>query len=183
MLNTIKLIIVNKVMRDIKNTNYLYFLAGFVEGEGSISLSVTIHKDFKYGINIQPVFNVTQHKNGLNILNSFKELFNAGSVVQKSGSPDIYVYTLKGYKQIIHSVLPFFETYICPFSCKMDEYNIFKEVVLKSSEGKQRNKEDLIELVKLSYNLVGKGKIRSAKRDPYLKYLKLLKIKMLILIN
>ena len=65
----------------------------------------------------------------------------------------------------------------------MDEYNIFKEVVLKSSEGKQRNKEDLIELVKLSYNLVGKGKIRSAKRDPYLKYLKLLKIKMLILIN
>lgn len=42
----------------------------------------------------------------------------------------------------------------------MDEYNIFKEVVLKSSEGKQRNKEDLIELVKLSYNLVGKGKIR-----------------------
>ena len=40
MLNTIKLIIVNKVMRDIKNTNYLYFLAGFVEGEGSISLGL-----------------------------------------------------------------------------------------------------------------------------------------------
>ena len=59
-------------MRNINNSNYIYFLAGFVEGEGSISLSVTIHKDFKYGINIQPVFNVTQHKNGLNILNSFK---------------------------------------------------------------------------------------------------------------
>ena len=44
-----------------------------------MSVSVTIHKDFKYGVNIQPIFNVTQHKNGLNILNSYKELFNAGS--------------------------------------------------------------------------------------------------------
>jgi LAGLIDADG endonuclease len=48
--------------RDIKNTNYLYFLAGFVEGEGSMSVSVTVHKDFKYGVNIQPIFNVTQQK-------------------------------------------------------------------------------------------------------------------------
>ena len=105
--------------KDIKNVNYLYFLGGFVEGEGSMSVSVTIHKDFKYGVNIQPVFNVTQHKKGLKILNSFKELFgNAGSVVQKSGSPDVYVYTLKGYKQIIKYVLPFLETYVQPFSCK-----------------------------------------------------------------
>jgi hypothetical protein len=58
--------------RDIKNVNYLYFLGGFVEGEGSMSLSITKHKDLKYGVNIQPVFNVTQHKNGLNILNSFR---------------------------------------------------------------------------------------------------------------
>jgi hypothetical protein len=146
--------------RNIKNTNYLHFLGGFVEGEGSMSVSVTIHKDFKYGVNIQPIFNVTQHKNGLNILNSYKELFNAGSIVQKSGSPNIYVYTLKGYKQIIKLVLPFLETYLCPFSCKMEEYSIFKEVVMQSSEGKQRNKETLIELVKLSYQLTGKGKTR-----------------------
>ena len=66
---------------DIKNINYLYFLAGFVKGEGSMFVSITIHKDFKYGVNIQPVFNVTQHKNGLDILNSFKELFIEGSIV------------------------------------------------------------------------------------------------------
>jgi hypothetical protein len=156
----INTIFTNGYFNYYKNTNYLYFLGGFVEGEGSMSVSVTIHKDFKYGINIQPIFNVTQHKNGLNILNSYKELFNAGSIVQKSGSPDIYVYTLKGYKQIIKLVLPFLETYLCPFSCKMEEYSIFKEIVMQSSEGKQRNKETLIELVKLSYQLTGKGKTR-----------------------
>jgi len=43
--------------------------------------------------------NVTQHKNGLDILNSFKEIFVEESIVQKSESPDIFVYTLKGYKK------------------------------------------------------------------------------------
>lgn len=151
------------MIRNINNKNYLYFLGGFVEGEGSISVSVTIHKDFKFGVNIQPIFNVTQHKNGLEILKSFKEIFNEGSVLKKSGSPDIFVYTLKGYKKIIKEVLPFLEVYVCPFSCKMKEYSIFKQIVLQSSEGKQKDKETLIELVKLSYTLQGKGKTR--KRD------------------
>ena len=145
---------------NIKNINYLYFLGGFVEGEGSMSVSISINKDFKYGVNIQPVFNVTQHKNGLETLNSFKELFGEGSIVQKSGSPDIYVYTLKGYKKIIKEVIPFLETYVIPFSCKTEEYSIFKQIVLESSEGKQRNKDTLIELVKLAYTLQGKGKQR-----------------------
>ena len=145
---------------NIKNINYLYFLGGFVEGEGSMSVSISINKDFKYGVNIQPVFNVTQHKNGLETLNSFKELFGEGSIVQKSGSPDIYVYTLKGYKKIIKEVIPFLETYVIPFSCKTEEYSIFKQIVLESLEGKQRNKDTLIELVKLAYTLQGKGKQR-----------------------
>lgn len=154
--------------RDITNQMYLYFLGGFVEGSNSIS--VTVNKNFKYGINLQPVFNVSQHKNGLDILYSFKLLFEgAGSVVEKSGSPDIYVYTLKGYKQIIKYVIPFLETYVQPFSCKKEEYAIFKEVVMLSSEGKQRNKEDLIELVKLSYKLQGKGKTRKRELSDILR--------------
>lgn len=67
---------------------------------------------------------------------------------------------MKGYKKIIKSVLPFLETYVCQFSCKMEEYSIFKQIVLQSSEGKQRDKDTLIELVKLSYTLTGKGKTR-----------------------
>ena len=42
----------------------------------------------------------------------------------------------------------------------MEEYSIFRQVVLESSEGKQKDKDTLIELVKLSYKLVGKGKTR-----------------------
>jgi LAGLIDADG endonuclease len=155
--------------RNINNPSYLWFLGGFVEGEGSNSVSIVVNKSFKYGVNIQPVFNVSQHKNGLDILHSFKELFNnAGSVVEKSGSPDIYVYTLKGYKQIITYVIPFLEVYVQPFSCKKEEYNLFKEIVIQSSLGKQKDKDSLIEMVKLSYKLQGKGKNRKRELNEIL---------------
>jgi hypothetical protein len=157
-------------IRDIKDPSYLYFLGGFVEGEGSNSVSVTIHKNFKYGVNIQPVFNVSQHKNGLDILYSYKELFgDAGSVVEKSGSTDIYVYTLKGYKQIIKYVIPFLEIYVQPFSCKKEEFSIFKKIVILSSEGKQKYKDDLIDMVKLAYTFQGKGKTRKRELSEILK--------------
>lgn len=44
--------------RDINNINYLYFLGGFVEGEGSNTVSITVNKNFKYGISIKPEFSL-----------------------------------------------------------------------------------------------------------------------------
>lgn len=79
----------------------------FVEGEGSNSVSISVGKNFKYGVKLQPVFNVSQHENGLSILESYKTLFGVGSVLQKSGSPHILVYTVKGYKHIIKHIIPF----------------------------------------------------------------------------
>ena len=142
------------------NSNYLFFLGGFVEGEGSNSVSISVSKNFKYGINIQPVFNVSQHENGLKLLESFKTYFGVGSVVPKSGAPHIWVYTVKGYKHIIKHVMPFLETYVQPYSCKKQEYQLFKQLVLMSEAGAQKNKETLIEMVKIAYTLIGKGKGR-----------------------
>lgn len=157
---------------DTKNPNVLYFLGGFVEGEGSNSVSISVGKLFKYGINLQPVFNVTQHENGLKILHAYKELFGAGSVLPKSGSPHIWVYTIKGYKHIITRVIPFLETYVQPYSCKVREYLLFKQLVLMSAEGNQKNKETLIEMVKIAYTLIGKGKGRKRTLNEVLEIIK-----------
>ena len=146
--------------RDINNIHYLYYLGGFVEGEGSNSIAISVNKNFKYGINLQPIFNVTQHVKGIELLNSFKELFGVGSVLPKSGSPDVYVYTVKGYKNMIKYIIPFLKNYVQPFSCKTMEYDIFTELVYRSQKGDQKNKEKLIEMVHIAYSLSGKGNIR-----------------------
>ena len=56
--------------------------------------------------------------------------------------------------------MPFLETYVQPYSCKKQEYQLFKQLVLMSEAGGQKNKETLIEMVKIAYTLIGKGKGR-----------------------
>jgi len=58
------------------NNNYKFWWGGFVEGEGSLTISIVKHDKASHGILLQPEFNVAQHVNGLSILNSFKVLFN-----------------------------------------------------------------------------------------------------------
>ncbi len=70
--------------------NYKYWLGGFVEGEGSLGVSLVKSEKVTRGLLLQPEFNVAQHENGINILYSFKSLFeNLGSVHRKSGSENV----------------------------------------------------------------------------------------------
>lgn len=55
---------------------------------------------------------------------------------------------------------------------KKKEYSIFKDLVLKSAAGDQKNKETLIELVKIAYTLIGKGKGRKRTLDEILEIVK-----------
>jgi hypothetical protein len=53
-------------------------------------VSIVKNNKLTHGLALQPEFNVVQHVNGIDILNSFKVLFNnKGSVHKKSGSEDV----------------------------------------------------------------------------------------------
>lgn len=148
--------------RDVNNPNYLYYLGGFTEGEGSNTVTINVAKTFKYGVDIKPEFNVAQHVNGIEILNSYKELFNAGSVVKKSGSDNVYVFKIKGYKNMINLVIPFLNKYVRPFSGKVAEFDLFAEITNRCAQGHNGNRDKLIEMLELIYSRgkLGKGKER-----------------------
>lgn len=151
----------------VQDENYKYWLGGFVEGEGAMLISVVKNDKVTRGIVLQPEFNVAQHENGLNILYSFKYLFQkSGFVVKKSGSDKVWCYTIKGTQNIKNLVLPFFAKYVVPYSCKnkLDVFNNYCLIInrLDANKKKTMEKEELIELVKLVYltNPEGKGKQR-----------------------
>ena len=74
----------------MRDNNYKFWLGGFVEGEGSLTISSIKHDKAPYGILLQPEFNVSQHLNGLRILESFKLSFNnKGQIHKKSGSKNV----------------------------------------------------------------------------------------------
>lgn len=147
-------------VKDVTNTNYLYWLGGFVEGEGCTSISVIASASAPFGILLQPIFNVTQHVNGIAILESFLDLFGRGNLHAKSGSDNVWVYDLKGYKHMINLVIPFYLEYVLSFGCKIPEFEMAHSICIMLQDGQHMTKEGLISMVRLVYTVQGKGKWR-----------------------
>jgi hypothetical protein len=153
----------------IQHENYRYWLGGFVEGEGALVVSIVKNDRLSNGISLQPEFNVAQHENGINILYSYKALFeNSGNVLQKSGSDKVLVYSLKGTQNIKKYVLPFYSKYVVEYSSKFssEKFENFCYIIekLDSNKKKKMEKEVLIELVKLVYLLNPDSKGKQRKR-------------------
>lgn len=148
---------------EIQSEGKKYFLGGFAEGEGSVSASVKVHSDFRFGVNVQPEFGVTQHQNGKHILAEFKELFGGkGNLHLKPGTKHVWEYKLSGLTNLIDYVVPFYLKYVIPFSGKVKEFNIFLEILERKQRQEHFTQEGLIDMVKLAYtlNVEGKGKMR-----------------------
>jgi len=115
----------------ITQPNYLSFLAGFFEGEGCLSIGISVSAKHPYGVSLVPYFGVYQHVNGIELLQSFWVLSEGkGTLHPKYGSPLVWTYELKSIKNIIKYVIPYIHTYVFPFSCKTNEFLTFEHIVL-----------------------------------------------------
>lgn len=132
---------------------------------------------------LQPEFNVVgsyeilQHESGLAILNSFKVLLEGkGSVYKKSGSKDVWVYSLKGTQNLKTLGLPFFEKYVIPYSSKYKGEEKFSLIINELSYNKNKTftMEELVYLIELvySYNPETKGKSRKRTLEDTLNIVK-----------
>jgi len=149
------------------DNKYKFWLGGFTEGEGSLSISIVKFNKAPHGILLQPEFNVAQHYNGITILKSFKVLFNnKGQLHKKSGSDKVWVYSLKGIKNLNELIIPFFLSFVVPYSSKYceKEFNKYLFILNKLKEKSKYEKNEFISIIKLIYNLNPQGKGNKRKR-------------------
>lgn len=109
----------------------LHFLAGFIEGEASISISIKKNNSAIFGVELDPVFNLTQHINGVNHLYLALAVFQTGRIRHKSGSNATLVFVIEPRKSLQEKVCPFYEKYVNPFSspAKQIRYTRFKQML------------------------------------------------------
>lgn len=114
----------------IKDSSWLY-LAGFLEGEGSLSAGAKKNPTSRFKVYIDPEFNVTQHINGVSNLYLAMFLLKTGRIRHKAGSNATLVYTIDNRQNLQDKVLPFYEKYIQPFGSpvKVRRARIFKELL------------------------------------------------------
>ena len=138
-----------------------WFLAGFIEGEGSFTVSIKEHPTARYGFYVDPEFFIYQHRSGRKLLEMAKDIFGTGRIYSKPGSPEVLVFAITARRSLKEKVLPFIEKYMV-FSAKKRELALFKEIVLALERKEHRSPSGLARIVERAYalNAAGKGKER-----------------------
>ncbi len=141
-----------------------YYLAGFIEGEGSLTVSIKEHPTVRYGMHLDPEFFLYQHKAGIKLLELAKDVFGTGRIVPKSGSENVLVFSITSRRSLYEKVIPFFEKYMI-FSAKWETFLMFREIVKAMEERKEHHsREGLIRLFTLAYRMNPNSKGKEHKR-------------------
>lgn len=139
-----------------------WFLAGFIEGEGSLCVSIKEHPSARFGYYVDPEFFIYQHKSGIALLKMAQEIFGTGRIAPKPGNEEVLVFSIVSRRSLKEKVIPFFEKYMV-FSAKRQVFERFKEII-EAMEGRKEHltPEGLVRIVEKAYamNPANKGKER-----------------------
>jgi len=138
-----------------------WFLAGLIEGEGSLCVSIKEHKPSRFGYLVDPEFFIYQHKIRRGLLELAGSVFETGRINPKHGNEDVLVFSIVSQRWIVQRVIPFFERYMA-FSCKKRDFQLFREIVMAIENKQHRDPHGLVDIVEKAYqmNMVGKQRKR-----------------------
>ena len=136
-----------------------WFLAGLIEGEGSVCISIKRHPTAAHGFYVDPEFFIYQHRNRRALLELACEVFQTGRIFPKQGNPDVLVYAIASRRTISEKIIPFLEHYMT-FAAKKPDYARFAEAVRLFEQRAHRTKEGLAKIVRLAYGMNHEGKQR-----------------------
>jgi hypothetical protein len=147
-----------------------WFLAGFIEGEGSLCVSIKRHPTCRHGYYVDPGFFLYQHESGRALLELAQTIFGSGRISRKSGNESVLVYEISSTAVLRDQVVPFFERYIVPFSCKTGTFARFKEIIEMMGRKEHLRDDGLAEIVRKVYamNPASKGRARLRPLDEVL---------------
>lgn len=142
-----------------------YFLAGFIEGEGSFVVSIKKHGSAKYGYVIDPEFFIYQHESGRKLLEMAKEVFGTGRIYPKPGNEKVLVFCIDSRRNLRERVKPFVEKYLLPFSSRRETIEKFFEIVEALENKIHHTPEGFAKVVEMAYQMNPRSKGKSRKRS------------------
>jgi hypothetical protein len=154
----------NQQERLLTNEQKCWFLAGLVEGEGSICVSIKAHPTARFGFLIQPAFYIYQHRERRALLDLAKEVFQVGAIWPKPGNEVVLVYGIYHRRYLDELVIPFFERYMA-YSRGTEDFRLFKQIVEMVIGQHHLNINGMLEIIDLAYNMNISAKSKGRKRS------------------
>nr|YP_009519142.1 hypothetical protein [Caulerpa verticillata]AYC65117.1 hypothetical protein [Caulerpa verticillata] len=143
-------------------TKYKYFLAGFIEGEGSCCIFIKMRKN--QSIRIDPEFNISQHRDGIVHLIACMNLFKTGNICFKTASRNTFVFKITNRTALQEKLIPYYKKYVLPYTCKHKKYSfqLFVSIINLLQQKVHLNPENFaLKILPLVYQMnLHKGKSR-----------------------
>ena len=139
------------------------YITGFVDGEGCFSVSFSMRKKMKLGIEVRPSFSVSQHRRNKEIILKLQQFFKCGGV-RYSKRDQNFKYEVRSVDDIVKKVIPHFEKYELKTS-KKDDFNAFKEICRLIYTNHHLSTEGLKRIIDLSEHVNKTGKKKYDRAD------------------
>ena len=140
-----------------------WFLAGFIEGEGSVCVSIKEHPTAQFGYYVDPEFFLYQHRAYPELLDLARETFRTGRIFPKQGNERVLVYAVASRKSIAEVVLPFLRRYMV-YSPRKAIYDRFAGIVEAMERKEHHTPQGMVRIVREAYALNPIAKSKGRKR-------------------
>lgn len=111
-----------------------HYIVGFIDGEGSFSVTVGKHKTLKRRLEIKPAFEIELRADDREILKKIAQRFGCGHFYdlnyERYGWYPHVKYKVSSVKELKNKLIPFFDRYP-PQSKKLEVYKLFRQIVLQ----------------------------------------------------
>jgi hypothetical protein len=134
------------------------WIVGFTDGEGCFSVSLIRNDLAWHGWQIQPTFQVSQHRDHRTVLVELRDFFGCGRVRTKSPTSEVDVFSVYSTIQLVERVIPFFEKN--QLRVKRDDFEKFTDITRSVRARSHRRPEEFNRLVNIAYSMNARGKQR-----------------------
>jgi LAGLIDADG endonuclease len=138
------------------------YIAGYVDGEGSFSVSVQRNRTCRFGLQLVPEFHVSQNGERAQVLELIRGRLGCGYIKPNSARDRALVLVVRNREELLGRVVSFFER--CPLlSSKQADFERFAFIVRSMARGHHRTPQGFVELLDVALAMNGNGRYRRVR--------------------
>ena len=136
------------------------YVLGLVDGEGSFTVYVrnpSSKTKTKRKVVVEPRFYIKLNEDDKDILYQLKDFFSCGSIYyqrdKRKNHKNCYRYEVFNRKELNEVIIPFFTKHNLKFKTKINDFNLFCDLMSKINNGNHLNEKGLEEIYKIKQKM------------------------------
>ena len=139
-----------------------YYIAGFVDGEGSFHVAVQKTSNVKLGWQVIPEFHVSQNESRTAVLEMICDYLGCGYIKPNHRTrinDKTNVFVVRNHRDLLSKVVPFFRRYPL-ISSKNEDFKKFAEIVEMMDQSSHLSREGLKQIFTIAFSMNNNGHYR-----------------------